>query len=189
MRGVRRETGGGRWAGGARRVRGGERSHGRWRRARAARAHFWTSRPRQIGHAPAGCALVHGEVGGVCRSRLLVPCVVDSTRPASSALHSPGRFTPPMREHGPRRPRRPPRVQPASACLHSTRSRATCSRGGKSERLQSSHSQNPCQPNASVRSHATDSSYAYFAAACCRRSARPAESSGLHSALQRASGQ
>ena len=129
MRGVRRETGGGRWAGGARRVRGGERSHGRWRRARAARAHFWTSRPRQIGHAPAGCALVHGEVGGVCRSRLLVPCVVDSTRPASSALHSPGRFTPPMREHGPRRPRRPPRVQPASACLHSTRSRATCSRG------------------------------------------------------------
>ena len=129
VRGVRRETGGGRWAGGARRVRGGERSHGRWRRARAARAHFWTSRPRQIGHAPAGCALVHGEVGGVCRSRLLVPCVVDSTRPASSALHSPGRFTPPMREHGPRRPRRPPRVQPASACLHSTRSRATCSRG------------------------------------------------------------
>ena len=143
VRGVRRETGGGRWAGGARRVRGGERSRcGRWRRARAARAHFWTSRPRQIGHAPAGCALVHGEVGGVCRSRLLVPCVVDSTRPASSALHSPGRFTPPMREHGPRRPRRPPRVQPASACLHSTRSRATCSRGGKSER----HFANKTQP-------------------------------------------
>lgn len=114
VRGVRRETetGGGRWAGGARRVRGGERSRcGRWRRARAARAHFWTSRPRQIGHAPAGCALVHGEVGGVCRSRLLVPCVVDSTRPASSALHSPGRFTPPMREQMPRPETNPPPVQ------------------------------------------------------------------------------
>ena len=119
-RGARREARGGRWeAGGGQ--EGGEsavasdRGADGGRRARAAHAHFWTSRHRQIGHTPAGCALVHGEVGGVCRSRLLVPCVVDSTRPASSALGgSPGRFTPPMREqmHG-QRPTRLvcPRVQ------------------------------------------------------------------------------
>ena len=137
-RGDRRENGGGgngRWgdARGGRREAGGERrggAGGRWagggeestvasdrgadggRRARATRAHFWTSRHRQIGHTPAGCALVHGEVGGVCRSRLLVPCVVDSTRPVSSALGgSPGRFTPPMREQMPRPETNPPPVQ------------------------------------------------------------------------------
>ena len=116
------------------------------RHARAARAHFWTSRPRQIGHAPAGCALVHGEVGGVCRSRLLVPCVVDSTRPASSALHSPGRFTPPMREHGPRRPRRPPRVQPRPACTLDSVARDLL-QGGKERTAEKKHSnKTPANP-------------------------------------------
>ena len=74
-----------------------DRGAGGGRRARATRSHFWTSRHRQIGHTPAGCAPVHGEVGGDCRSRLLVPCEVDSTRPTSSAPGSPGRFMPPMR--------------------------------------------------------------------------------------------
>ena len=94
------------------------------RRWRAARVHFWTSRHRQIGHTPAGCALVHGEVGGVCRSRLLVPCVVDSTRPASSALGgSPGRFTPPMREQMPRPETNPPPVQVQCGARRPTRRR------------------------------------------------------------------
>ena len=99
-RGTQREAGGGRReAGGGRRGRGGEPSwDGRWAECEGDATHFWTSSPRQIGQAPAGWALVHGELGGVFRSRLLVPCVVDSTRPWSSTSGlAPGRFTPPIR--------------------------------------------------------------------------------------------
>ena len=77
----------------------------------------------------------------LCTAKSVVCAAAACSCPAWSTRHGPPRRRYTHRAASrhpcastPRDVRRPPRVQPASACLHSTRSRATCSRGGKSER-------------------------------------------------------
>lgn len=197
VRGVRRETetGGGRWAGGGRRVRGGERSRcGRWEACEGgARTFLDQQAPTDRARARWLCACAR-------RSRWCVPQPLaralrgrlDTARLVGATLTGPLHAT-----HARARPATSAEIlraykAPRPACTRLGRARLVRGRetaNGKCNHLTCYKTPTNLTPRYAILRINIDSAYAYFAAACCRRSARPAESSGLHSALQRASGQ